>query len=310
MPDRPNATTPPGNHDNLTVAQIWRYPVKSMGGEQLIHAEVNQRGIEWDRGWAVRDEKAGVIRSARYIPRLLLCSARYLPGTNAGLVPHVEITLPDGTTINSDDAHINRRLSDAIGRELTLLPLKPAAETAHLRQGPGALETGDIESEMRMLFGLADNEPLPDLSAMPPALVRELGELSAPRGTYFDAFPIDILTTSSIRHLQRHLPDVNLDVRRFRPNFLIDDNGASDHPRERDWVGQSVQLGDAAFDVIMECPRCTIIAAEQAGGITRNSNITRAIVREMRQFMSVYCNVARTGIVRLGDSVTPLPTIG
>ncbi|GAD50297.1 hypothetical protein NT2_08_00840 [Caenibius tardaugens NBRC 16725] len=288
---------------DLTVAEIWRYPVKSMTGERITQADVGPRGIHLDRGWAVRDEKAGTIRSARYLPRLLLCSARYLPGTDAGLVPHVAITLPDGTTVNSDDSRVNQRLSDAIGKEVTLWSLRPEQEVEHLRQGAGAMETGDLESEMRMLFGLNADEPLPDLKDLPPHLMRELSELAAPRGTYFDTFPIDILTTSSIRHLQQHLPDVDLDVRRFRPNFLLDDGGASDALREREWVGGQVRLGPVDFDAVMECPRCTIIAAEQCGGIARNSTITRTIVREMNQLMSVYCNVATPGTVRVGDPV-------
>jgi len=289
----------------LRIAEIWRYPVKSMAGERIEAADVGSRGIPLDRGWAVRDEQAGAIRSARYIPRLLLCSARYLPGTDAGLVPHVEITLPDGSTVRSDDRNVDQRLSDAIGRRLTLWSLKPADEIEHLRVGPEALVTGDATREMRMLFGLNDDEPLPDLSGVPPKLLRELGELAAPRGTYFDAFPIDLLTTSSMRHFQRQLPeDVALDVRRFRPNFLVDDGGGSDAMRERDWVGRSLRLGHAGLDVVMECPRCTIIAAEQAGGIRRDARITRTIVRTMRQCISVYCNVRQPGRVTVGDELT------
>ncbi|MFO1376859.1 MAG: MOSC domain-containing protein [Steroidobacteraceae bacterium] len=289
----------------LRIAEIWRYPVKSMAGERIEAADVGPRGIPLDRGWAVRDEQAGAIRSARYIPRLLLCSARYLPGTDAGLVPHVEITLPDGSTVRSDDRNVDQRLSDAIGRRLTLWSLKPADEIEHLRVGPEALVTGDATREMRMLFGLNDDEPLPDLSGVPPKLLRELGELAAPRGTYFDAFPIDLLTTSSMRHFQRQLPeDVALDVRRFRPNFLVDDGGGSDAMRERDWVGRSLRLGHAGLDVVMECPRCTIIAAEQAGGIRRDARITRTIVRTMRQCISVYCNVRQPGRVTVGDELT------
>ncbi len=287
----------------LTVAEIWRYPVKSMGGEQLDHAVVHEKGIYGDRGWAVRDEKAGTIRSARYIPRLLLCTARYLPGTDAGLVPHVEITLPDGSTVNSDDTRVNRRLSDAMGRELTLWSLKPEHETEHLRQGAGAMVTGDMDSEIRMLFGLLPEESLPDLRRIPAHLMRELGELAAPKGTYFDTFPIDVLTTSSIRQFQQHLPDVDMDVRRFRPNFLIDDGGLSDQCIEKEWVGQGISIGQISLDVVMECPRCTIIAAEQAGGIQRNPAITRTIVREMDQLLSVYCTVRTTGTVAVGDRV-------
>jgi uncharacterized protein YcbX len=288
----------------LSVAQIWRYPVKSMGGEQLTETDVGFGGIPWDRGWAVRDEKAQAIRSARYIPRLLLCSARYLAGTDAGLVPHVEITLPDQSTVNSDDPKVHDRLSDALGRKVTLWSLKPPEEIEHLKLGPQALETGDKEAERRMLLGLQPGDPLPDLSAIPAPLLRQILELATPPGTYFDAFPITILTMSSVRHLQQFVPDVVLDARRFRPNFLLEDGRDSNAIFERDWIGRRVLLGRAAaFDVVMEAPRCTIIAAEQAGGIKKDARITRAIVENMRQNIAVYASVASEGRVRLGDTL-------
>ncbi len=288
----------------LRVAEIWRYPVKSMGGEHIADADVGMMGIAFDRGWAVRDEKAGAIRSARYIPRLLMCSARYLSGTDAGLVPHVEISLPDGSTVCSDDTLVNRKLSDAIGRDLTLWSLKPPGEIEHLRLGPNALITGDATTEWRMLFGLQDGEPMPDFSAMSPALLRELAELAAPRGTYFDAFPFNIITKSAVRHLEGHLPGIDLDVRRFRPNLLIDGDGAGDDVIERQWLGRTIRVGAAEFNVVMEAPRCTMIAAEQPGGIVKNATITRTIVREMKQSISAYCEVHRAGLIRPGDMLT------
>mgnify|MGYP003444581443 CR=1 FL=1 len=45
----------------LGVREIWRYPVKSMGGEQLTAAVVGPLGIPGDRGWGVRDQATGVL---------------------------------------------------------------------------------------------------------------------------------------------------------------------------------------------------------------------------------------------------------
>lgn len=287
----------PDTADPLTVAQIWRYPVKSMGGERLEQAEVTPRGIPWDRGWAVRDEKAGAIRSARYIPRLLLCSARYLPDSSAGLVPHVEITLPDGSAVVSDDRHVHKRLSDAIGRNLTIHALGTLPKDKMTQEA--AFETGNFETEMRMIFGLKDDEPLPDMEAM----MEEVGKSDIFMQTFHDSFSTNILTTSSIRHLQNHLPDADLNIERFRTNFLVDDGGSRDYERELGWIGGRVQLGAAIFDVISGCARCTIIAAEQQRDIPRDSRITRTVVREMQQIMSVYCNVQKSGPVQIGDPV-------
>ncbi|MDT0576991.1 MOSC domain-containing protein [Croceicoccus sp. F390] len=284
----------------LSVAQIWRYPVKSMGGERLEQAEVGRRGLVWDRGWAVRDEKIGVTRSARYIPRLLLCSARYLPGTSAGTVPHVEITLPDGSLVGSDDPGVHQRLSTAIGREVTLVSTGSLSGEAMSRQAP--YETGDFETEMRMIFGLKDDEPLPDMQAM----MKDVSRSDVFMQTFHDSFSINVLTTSSIRHLQNHVPSANLDVQRFRSNIIVDDGGECDFERELEWIGKRIAAGPAIFDVVAGCARCTIIAAAQQGGIARDLTITRTVVREMKQVMGIYCNVHQDGIIRTGDAVTVL----
>ncbi|MEJ7714017.1 MAG: MOSC N-terminal beta barrel domain-containing protein [Pyrinomonadaceae bacterium] len=92
------------------VSEIWRYPVKSMGGEKLENCSVGSLGIPGDRGWALRDEVAGEMRGAKYMPKLMQCSARYREEpTTADKIPHVEIILPDGTCIESDEP--NRQCS-------------------------------------------------------------------------------------------------------------------------------------------------------------------------------------------------------
>src|ERR1043166_7472890 len=78
------------------VIEIWRYPVKSMGGEQLERCALGKLGIPGDRGWAVRDEAAGEIRGAKKLPALLLLATRYLEEPAGERIPSAEITFPDG----------------------------------------------------------------------------------------------------------------------------------------------------------------------------------------------------------------------
>lgn len=54
----------------MKVAQIWRYPVKSMAGERLNHARIGPLGIEGDRIVHVEDARGHVI-TARTHHRLL-----------------------------------------------------------------------------------------------------------------------------------------------------------------------------------------------------------------------------------------------
>lgn len=98
-----------------TIASLWRFPVKSMRGEQLTQAPVDVRGILGDRLYAVRDPdgKLGSGKNTRRFRRmdgLLDFRARY----EAGLTPM--ITLPDGTEVSGDDEHVDWAIANSLGR--------------------------------------------------------------------------------------------------------------------------------------------------------------------------------------------------
>ncbi|MGH9272110.1 MAG: MOSC domain-containing protein [Ilumatobacteraceae bacterium] len=92
----------------MRVIELWRYPVKSMQGEQLERADVDELGITGDRQWALIDLGTGLALTARRAPELLFASARCVGGG-------VEIGLPDGSVALDDDA-----LSRWLGRDVEL----------------------------------------------------------------------------------------------------------------------------------------------------------------------------------------------
>ena len=286
-----------------SVKEIWRYPVKSMRGELLNRTELGKGGIPYDRGWAVRDEADKTIRGAKHFAGLMSCAARYLMDTPADPVPKAEITLPDGRRINSDDAKIHAALSEIAGRAVTLWPLQPRENVEHYRNAP----VTDVEAYLRQIFGLEPHEPIADLSAFPNEVLQEISVYASPRGTYFDAFPVNVLTEASLRYMRSLLPDSTIDVRRFRPNFLIADDGAAAAPVEFDWVGREVRLGVARIAAIMRCPRCIMTTRAQEGpdvALPRDSAIMRALVRETAQNLSIYATVTAEGRVAVGDAVS------
>src|ERR671936_2970212 len=108
-----------------TVAEIWRYPVKSMGGERLGHSSIETRGLHADRMWAVRDVERDTFTTARRWPVLLQCSARFAEdpaGRSAGPgdVLEVIVTFPDGREVSSSDPAIHDRLSELVGKPARL----------------------------------------------------------------------------------------------------------------------------------------------------------------------------------------------
>ncbi|UDY34711.1 MOSC domain-containing protein [Dermatobacter hominis] len=277
----------------MQLSEIWRYPVKSMIGERVDAAELSDDGVAGDRAWAVRDEVRGGIRGAKKISGLMRLAAAFEDGPGSA----VTITLPDGTTVRAGDDEANAAVSAALDHEVTLWPRLPPTELDHYRRG--APDSDDLLEELRAIFGREPDEPLPDLSVFPP----EILEYESPLGTYFDAFPLLLLTTSSLRSMSEALPDSVVDVRRFRPNLVVDTGDEPGHP-ERGWAGRTVHVGDVELEVVVGCPRCVMVTQEIDDATPQDRALLRYVVRELDQDVGVYATVRRPGAVHVGDAVT------
>ena len=279
----------------MQVDQIWRYPVKSMMGSTVDVARLDAEGIVGDRTWAVRDQVRGGIRGAKVLGGLMRLSARYTGDTRAP----VEITLPDGRVVSTDEPDAAAAVSGAIDHEVTLEALRPADDLDHYRRGEAYHD--DMMDELRSWFGRTEDEPLPDLSSFPAELV----EFESPPGTYYDAYPLMLMTTSALRALQEALPDSVIDVRRFRPSMVIDSGDESGHP-EAAWVGRRLRIGETELSVVSACPRCVMVTREIDDAAPQDRAILRHVVRELDHNVGVYATIETPGEVRPGDAVTLL----
>jgi uncharacterized protein YcbX len=267
-----------------------------MGGEQLTAAQVGPRGIFGDRGWALRDESAGEIRGAKKLPALMRCRARYDAEPDGERIPPATMTLPDGAQLRTTDAEANARLSALLGRQVTLWPLQPADSRDHYRRGMP--DNADFEVEMRSIFGRLPDEPLPDLTGLPP----EVFEFTSPLGTYFDAFPVNVLTRASLAELAARNPSAQFDRRRFRPNFLVESLDGRRGLIENEWCGKRLRIGGPVLGVAMPTMRCvmTTLAADE---LPKDPSVLRTIVRDANQNLGVYATVEQTGTVAVGDTI-------
>lgn len=279
-----------------SVSEIWRYPVKSMAGERLDATDVGEHGLPGDRAWAVRDEVRGGIRGAKKIPELMRCAARYPAEPTPARAGQVEMRLPDGDVLRSDAADVDARLSRALGTSVTLWPLQPADRLDHYRRGAPTHE--DLERELRSVFALEPDEPLPDLSGLPP----ELYEFESPPGTYFDAFPLLLVTQGSLDRLARLAPESKIDVRRFRPNFLLSVPDTEDRFPETAWPGHRLRIGGMTAEVTIDCMRC-VMTTLPFDDLPKDPRIMRTLVREAKHCLGAYARVAEPGRVALGDPV-------
>ncbi|HEU5150035.1 MAG TPA: MOSC domain-containing protein [Iamia sp.] len=281
----------------MRVAEIWQYPVKSMVGVTVPAADLVATGLVGDRTWAVRDQVRGGIRGAKVLGGLMPLSARYAEEGAVGGT--VAITLPDGSSVTTDDPDVDARVSAAIDHEVALEALRPADDLDHYRRGEAYHD--DLMVELRAIFGREEDEPLPDLSQFPEAIV----EFESPPGTYYDAHPLMIMTTSALRALAAALPDSNVDVRRFRPSFVVDTGDAEGHV-ERGWIGRRLRVGGAVVQVEGGCPRCVMVTRRIDDDVPQDRTILRHIVRDLGQDVGVYATVVEPGPLAAGDEVTLL----
>jgi len=274
----------------MHIESIWQYPVKSMIGTEVPDAELAAHGMVNDRTWAIRDEERGGIRGAKKIGELMQFAATHAADG------HVLITLPNGATVHSADADVHARLSAALQHEVTLWPLQAPTHLDHYRRG--APDSTDAMTELRSVFGRDEGEPLPDFSIFPPVIF----EYESPPGTYLDAFPLMLMTTSALRSLATALPDSSVDVRRFRPSLVVNTGDVDGHP-EFTWVGKCVRIGDVVLDIPSACPRCVMVTRAITADLPADRAVLRHIVRDLDQNVGVYATVVQPGVVRAGDTV-------
>jgi uncharacterized protein YcbX len=290
------------------VSQLWRFPVKSMGGHQIDEVRVDRRGVHADRLWAVRDLDNDITATARKIPALLGCSARYAeepgPAAGPGNVPAVVITFPDGSEVSSTDPVIHGRLSELVARPVRLTALPPAADTSAHRLSLRQTKAGFSADEVRRDFGLSESEALPDTSVFTTKQVLTLARFSTPPGTFVDLSPVHLLSTTSLASLSAD--GAGYDVRRFRPNILVAvDEPAPDFP-EAEWVGATVQIGSAAMRVTVPTIRCVVPTRPQPG-LELDRALTRQLATRTDRFLGIYADVVDAGVLRVGDEVRVRP---
>ena len=152
--------------------------------------------------------------------------------------------------------------------------------------------------ELRAVFGRLPDEPLPDLAGF-----EELLEFESPPGTYFDAFPISIMSQQSLATMDQLEGESRFDVRRFRPNLLVD-IPETDHPfPEQGWVGKTLLIGSVTLKIDTTCPRCAM-TTHGFDDLPQDAQIMRKLVANSEGNLGIYASVLRAGKVTAGDSVS------
>lgn len=286
-----------------TVAELWRYPVKSLGGEKVDRVEIGARGIKGDRLWAVRDLENDVTSTARRVPGLLNATASYaapIPqDAGPGNAPEVEITFPDGTVMSSSDEGVHAKLSELAGREMRLTALPPAEDTS-LHKLSGTERENMSIAALRKDFGVTDDEKFPDMSMFRVTDLATLSRYSTPPGMFVDLAPVHVMTTASLDTIGAELGGDDVDVRRFRPNVLLALTNPQDGLPESLWTGGQLSIGGVVLNVTMPTIRCVVPSRAQPG-FDVDRRITKAVAGRAGRCLGSYCWVEAEGPVNVGD---------
>ncbi len=284
-----------------TVAQLWRYPVKSLGGESLQQVEVARHGLAGDRHWAVYDPQAPVIRSAKQWPQLLALHAAYQgePGAEDRGTAVAPVRLFDAAGESCDSAaDCDAWLQARLGHSAQLRPRAPLAERSFYAL-PGARSEAEIAREL----GLEEGEALPDFDPGDGDVLAQLASHATPPGFLYDAYPVHLLTTDSLRLLREH-GAVDADPRRFRPNLLIEPARPAAALTEQDWLGVTLAIGEVRIRIQSPTLRCSMPARAQPGfGLPADPGLGRLIARLAGRNLGVNVQVLQAGRIRVGDAV-------
>jgi uncharacterized protein YcbX len=224
------------------VSDLWRFPVKSFGGERVRRAFIGPFGIIGDRRHAVRDED-GTPLSARRAHALLGFAARYGDGEAAEAA---SVTTPSGFELDPDDPGLARELSELVGRPVGMI---------------------------RSAVGI------------------------------HDAAPVHLLSTSSLAAAGAWLAGDEVDVRRFRPNLVVE----LEHPEpfaESGWIGAHLELGDGGpvLEVVSPTERCAVTTFDP-DTLERDNRVLAGLARERENLFGVYARVRRPGWTEVGATI-------
>ncbi len=262
-----------------TIVALWRYPVKSMQGEELNASSVSERGLLGDRAYALVDAADGKIASAknpRKWPNLFAFRAAYAEPPRTGTAtPPVRITLPDGAPLDSTQNNLASVLMPILGRQVALRAAAP--------------DKPILEEYWPDMEGLDHRDAVTDESM--------------PAGTFFDLAPIHLLTTATLDRLRALYPQGRFEVRRFRPNIVVALEGQPQEFVENNWVGRTLRLGsEVRLRITRPCGRCVMTTLPQSD-LPHDPGILRTAVRNNQGHVGVYATVLQGGTIHRGDAL-------
>jgi uncharacterized protein YcbX len=251
-----------------TVAELWRYPVKSMRGERLDEIVLTERGPVGDRLYAMRELKYGSIMSARIWAAMLQLRAVCERAPADDAPARVRIEFPDGAEVYAEYPGVDDALTSLFSHPVRLE--RPRGDT------PLTMAEIDEITKGRAFF--------------------------PPRDLY-DEDVVHVLASGTLEHLRRLCPS-DFDLRRFRPNIYVDSGPAPEGFVEDGWLGGELEIGDGGARIVGMRPalRCAMTIHPQ-NELRADPAILRTAAQHHGACVGLFAAVGTPGRIRVGDPV-------
>ena len=251
------------------VEAVYRYPVKSMAGEELRETFVGYGGLLGDRAFAfvrAKGPKGFPWHTAREQEDMVLYRPRFCDGEAMSLPANVETSFgmaPGVNPVYPSESAYDVEVTTPKGDVYPIRSPELAADLKRRGEGPVTLRFSE-----RSLC---------------------------------DCRPISIFGNATARALGEEL-GIPMDRRRFRANFYVD--WADERPyRENDFVGRTLEIGDRLRVAVVERdPRCKMITIDPDSAQT-NKAILHHVIGSHNGTAGIYAAVLTEGIVRPGDAI-------
>lgn len=269
----------------MLVTTLWRYPVKSMLGEQVAEAQAGRAGFRHDRALAVIDLGTGVVATAKH-PRLWRDLLKYSARVDDD---RVVITSPSGWVLDASASEVDGKLSEALNRPVHLASERPTGAAVERPAPEDVLEHG-VEASV----------------AAPTLLIGQ----GSPGATFVDYAPLHLITSAT-------LSAIGTESVRYRPNLVLETPPGTAAYVENEWAGRELHIGDpddpaVVLRISIPTPRCAVPTLEH-GDLPRAPHAVRTLMGANRVEVpgfgllpcaGCYAEVVQAGTVRIGDDVT------
>lgn len=264
-----------------TISDIFIYPIKSLGGIRLNRAEVQGKGLRFDRRWMLIDEH-GVAMTQREHPTMALFKVRI--GDDTLSIAYSR----DGTVISTNSFGIEPSAGKAIRAKIW----NDNVEVIEVDRGVSDWFSDHLKATCKLVA-------FPEENARP---VDPRYQVNNEHVSLADAYPFLIIGQSSLDDLNRRLADP-VPINRFRPNFVFTGGDAF---IEDTW--NDLSIGSVRFRGVKKCARCVLPTVNQDTA-EKSSEPLRTLTSYRKTDNKVYFGqnlvALENGVVAVGDMVTP-----